>query len=248
MQWALAWIKVYDLTQDGNYLSTAQEIFEDLKGGFGAPCDAQWWDKDHTAVNTVNNALYLSVAASLANRVADDQKSEYQDAAASQLNWMFSHGLETSNNTLVDGLSLDDCSPQGAVYTYNQGVILGAIVEMNKFNGDASLDKAAEIAQGALDHLTSDGILTEFAADWGRDDTAAMFKGVFVRNLAILQGARGNGNYVSFLQQNADTLWANDRSSDGQLGAGWQGPVQAVSAPSHDSALDCLVAAAAVSS
>lgn len=249
----MAWIKVYDLTEDSRYLSAAEDIFGDLKTGLGATCGGQWWDKDHTSSNTINNALFLSVAASLANRVGNDKQAEYRDAATSQVDWLLSKGLDNSNNTFVDGLSLDDCSPEGDVFTYNQGAMIGGLVEVNKLTGNSSyLDKAAEIAQGAMDHLTSDGILTELSIYPDADQTAAQFKGVFVRNLVSLQSARPNSDYIGFLQNNADALWAQDRidagSNEGQLGSAWQGPVTSVSAASQSSALDCLVAAAAVSS
>ncbi|KAK4549938.1 hypothetical protein LTR36_005239 [Oleoguttula mirabilis] len=246
--WALAWIKVYDLTNNGTYLLAAQSIFEDLKGGTGATCGGQWWDKDHNATNTINNELYLAVGASLANRVRDNR--EYKDAATQQADWLFNTSrLMNSNNTFVDGLELSDCTPEGPVWSYNQGVVLGALVEMSRLTGDSSyLDTAATIAQGTLRHLTVSGILTETAAYPNEDSTAAQFKGVFARNLVYLQNARGNGDYVSFLQNNADSIWSNNRQSDGQVGADWQGPVVSTGAAAQSSALDCLVAAAAVSS
>ncbi|KAK5115012.1 hypothetical protein LTR85_010050 [Meristemomyces frigidus] len=246
--WAMAWIKVYDLTNNSTYLSAAQTIFEDLKAGTGATCGGQWWNKTHNATNTINNELYLAVGASLANRIGNNQ--EYKDAATQQADWLLKTSkLMNSNNTFVDGLSLSDCTPEGPVWSYNQGVILGALVEMNKLTGDSSyLDTAANIAQGTLDTLTVNGILTDSAEYPDEDATAAQFKGVFARNLASLQSARGNGDYVSFLQSNADSIWSNDRQSDGQLGADWQGPVVDTSAAAQSSALDCLVAAAAVSS
>ncbi|KAK5138368.1 hypothetical protein LTR08_003429 [Meristemomyces frigidus] len=244
--WAMAWLKVYDLTMNDTYLHTAQAIFIDLTGGTNATCGGQWWSKDRNKSNTINNELFLVVGASLANRVSGNQ--EYKDAATAQVDWLLNTAnLMTANNTLVDGLTISDCTPEGKVWSYNQGVILGALIEMNKLTGNSSyLDTADKIARGTLDHLTTvDGILTDSAE---QDDTAAQFKGVFTRNLAYLQAPRGNGNYVAFLRNNADTIWANNRQSDGQIGATWQGPVVNTGAAAQSSALDCLVAAAAVSS
>lgn len=48
---ALAWIAVYDVTGDQQYLSTAESIFEDMKAAYGTtPCGSGgiWWDKAHT--------------------------------------------------------------------------------------------------------------------------------------------------------------------------------------------------------
>lgn len=244
----MAWIKVYDLTQNETYLSTAQTIFEDLKAGTGATCGGQWWDKSHSAINTINNELYLAVGASLANRVSDN--TEYKDAAMAQAAWLLTPSmLLDSNNTFVDGLTPSTCATEGSVWTYNQGVILGALVEMNKMTGDSSyLDTAANIAQAAMADLSLSGILTEIAEYPSEDATAAQFKGVFARNLAYLQSVAANSDYVSFLQANADSIWSVDQSSAGQLGADWQGPVGDTSAAAQSSAIDCIVAAAAVSS
>jgi len=218
----MAWIKVFDVTNNGKYLGAAQTIFEDLKGGTGAICGGQWWDKNHSSTNTINNELYLAVGASLANRVSGDKQSAYRDAANGQAKWLFGAGLQNANNNFVDRLDMNGCGAQGPVWSYNQGVILGALVEMNKLTGDSSyLDKADAIAQGTLDHLTMNGILTEGPAYPDEDTTSAQFKGIFARNLATLQAARGNGDYVSFLQTNADTIWSKDRQNDGQIGANW---------------------------
>jgi hypothetical protein len=41
--WALAWIKVYDVTKDDQYLNVASSIFEDAKAGWGtSPCGGLW--------------------------------------------------------------------------------------------------------------------------------------------------------------------------------------------------------------
>jgi len=38
----MAWIKVYDVTQDAKYLDAAKDIFTDLLTGLGATCGGQW--------------------------------------------------------------------------------------------------------------------------------------------------------------------------------------------------------------
>jgi predicted alpha-1,6-mannanase (GH76 family) len=42
--WALAWIKVYDVTGETKYLDTAATIFEDAKSAWGtSPCGGLWY-------------------------------------------------------------------------------------------------------------------------------------------------------------------------------------------------------------
>jgi uncharacterized protein YyaL (SSP411 family) len=41
--WTLAWIKVYDITNDAQYLDTASSIFENAKSAWGtSPCGGLW--------------------------------------------------------------------------------------------------------------------------------------------------------------------------------------------------------------
>jgi predicted alpha-1,6-mannanase (GH76 family) len=245
--WAMAWVRIYDLTQNSTYLDAASTIFDDMRNGEGATCGGHWWSKDNDANTAIGNELYLAVAASLANRIPD-QKSTYQDIATREYNWFIGSGMLNSNNTFNDGLDLSTCEPEGTVYTYNQGVILGALIEMNRLtNNQTYLDTASLVAHGAIAHLTdSNGILTEPGYPNPTDTTGAMFKGVFARNLGYLQSMAPDDAYVTFLKQNADAIWSEDRQGDGQIGPAWQGPYQEASAASQDSALDCLVAAASV--
>ncbi|KAI7008230.1 hypothetical protein KC366_g17774 [Hortaea werneckii] len=230
--WALAWIQVYDLTNDVRYLSTAEEIFDDLTTGLNATCGGQWWDEAHTASNTINNALYISVAAHLANRVpktSSKPPATYRVAAETHLHWLRAQNLLTPNGTYVDGLGLSTCQPTGPVFTYNQGVMIGALVEMSRFpaaattttnsaedpdeeEGASLLDQAETLANGTITSLVdSAGILTEtaFAPSFpDLDLVAAQFKGVFVRNLADLYAVRPQREeYEEFLSRNARSLW-----------------------------------------
>lgn len=46
--WAMAWIRVYDVTKDTQYLAQAETIFADMQTGLMGSCGGQWWDKEHT--------------------------------------------------------------------------------------------------------------------------------------------------------------------------------------------------------
>ena len=196
-------------------------------------------------MNSINNELFTAVAASLSNRVPD-KKSEYQQYAVNQANWLFGAGLLSENNTFHDGLTPSDCTVEGTVFTYNQGVILGALVELSTSTGnDTWLDSAAKVAKGAVDTLVDgNGILTETGRYPTNDPTADQFKGILARNLAILQGARSDESYVTLLTKSANAIWASDKDSNGELGPDWQGPPYNASAPAQSSAMECLVAAA----
>ncbi|OQN99112.1 hypothetical protein B0A48_14973 [Cryoendolithus antarcticus] len=90
-------------------------------------------------------------------------------------------------------------------------------------------------------------ILTKPGYPGPPDATAAQCKGVFVRNLTKLQSVRPDGDYVTFLQRNADSVRDKDREGDGEIGPDWQGPLFDANMTSQSSVINCLVAAAAVS-
>lgn len=246
--WAMGWIKVFDITGNATYLNAAESIFADIEKGDDATCGGHWWSKDDDANTAIGNELYLAVAASLANRVSD-QKDYYQNIATAELEWFLNSGMMNSNNTFNDGLNITTCEQIGPVWTYNQGVILGALAELYKAtSNDSYLSTASAIAHGAIDQLSINGILTEHGGVGPLDFTSSQFKGVFVRNLGYLQAVAADDTYVTFLQANADSIWNQDREDGGQIGPAWQGPYFDATAASQSAALDCLVAAAAVSS
>ncbi|KAI1450337.1 glycoside hydrolase family 76 protein [Annulohypoxylon stygium] len=246
--WALAMIHSHDLGVQGlgdqQYLQAAVEIFEDMKKG-NSTCGGIFWSKVGTYTNAIANELYLSVAASLANRIPD-RKDYFLDTALTQWNWFKNSGLINGDNLINDGLT-DDCKNNGMqTWTYNQGVILGGLVELHQATGDQSLlTEAQTIAAAAISHLSKDGILSDGCEpNCGSD--GSQFKGVFMRNLHYLQKAAPMDPIKNFLLTNADTIWAKNRNAQNMLGGSWDGPYTNATAGTQSSALDTLVAAAAV--
>jgi predicted alpha-1,6-mannanase (GH76 family) len=246
--WAMCWIRAYDLTNDAKYLDAAKDIFEDYLTALGANCGGVYWSKDREYEASIANELYLETAASLANRVSNP-KTDYRKYAQENLDWFMGAGLVTSKNVITDGITEDNCKAGGAVFTYNQGVILGGLVEMSKLTKDqAHIDNAHRIAGGAIDYLTDEkGILREKEWPGEVDETGAQFKGIFVRKLAELHIESPRDRYADFLRTNADGVWANARASNGTIGSKWQGPYDPPSMATQSSGLDLLVAAARVS-
>lgn len=246
--WALGWIQAYDVTGNLDYLNMAVSIFNDMRNGTEPKCGGGiWWDKANTYVNAIANELYLSVAAHVANRVSY-QKQTYVNIATKQWIWFQQSGMINSRNLINDGLNMADCeNNNGTVWSYNQGVILGALVELNKVAPSYTyLTIANNIAKAAIKALSSsNGVLHDpCEPNCGAD--GAQFKGVFLRNLRILQVASPNNAYLSFIAANAANIWKSDRNSNNQLSVVWDGPfIAPANASTQSSALDALVAAAA---
>ncbi|KAK1072691.1 hypothetical protein LTR33_010180 [Friedmanniomyces endolithicus] len=248
--WALAWIAAYDVTGNWQYLATAESIFEDMKAAAGTtPCGGLiWWDKSHTYVNATANELFLDVAAHLANR-GGNRATYYLSWPQKQWAAFKASGMINDQNTINDGLNITTCKNNGGtVWSYNQGVILGGLTELSKATRDNSyITTAKQIADAAIANLTVNGILHDVCEpDCGAD--GSQFKGVFARNLQILQQASPETRYATFLQDNANSIWANDRAGQDEWSLIWSGPfIQPANASTQSSAMDAIVGALATS-
>lgn len=255
--WALAWIRSWDVTRNPAYLATAQDLFDDMHNGTDSVCGGGiWWSKNRDYKNAIPNELYLSVAASLANRVAQPQRRDYLALARRSWAWFQQSGMINAEHLVNDGLII---SPNGScvnnglpTWSYNQGVLLGGLVELARATGNASyLEEATDIATAAIAMLSDgDGVFreaTECEPDCGGD--GSQFKGIFVRNLRYLHEAAPRDEFRDAILRNAESIWARNRDEHDRLGIQWVGPASAGLGPNastHSSALDVLVAAMAV--
>lgn len=253
--WALAWIDGYDLTGDPRYLTMAEAIFADMTGAWDDTCGGGiWWSKDRKYKNAIANELFFSVAAHLANR-APVTSPGYLDWANKEWKWFAQSGMINSRNLINDGLGLPRGQTEGNVcgnnggkiWSYNQGVILGGLVELSKLNPDPSLlQTARKIASAAMTSLVdSHGLMTDSCEPHCGAD-GVQFKGIFVRNLVALDGVDPQQAYKVFIDANSDSIWTRSQGPDFQFGESWSGPFTAGNAGSQSSALDALIAAAAL--
>jgi predicted alpha-1,6-mannanase (GH76 family) len=215
------------------------------------------WDKANTSVGAVENELYLTAAAKLANRKPDSPSGGYYfDEAIKAYDWFIGSGLINSQNLINNGLVLSTCKNDGnTVFTYNQGIILSGLTELSWATGnDSYSDLANTLALAGIDLLTdANGILHEPCEATGCDGDEEQFKGVFGRNIQFLYNratnlpATASAKYKSFLQVNANAIWSDDQSNN-QLGLVWSGPSGSMATiQTQSSALDVIVGAACVS-
>ena len=248
--WALAWIDAYDLTHKQAYLKMAETIFANIAAEWEpATCGGGvWWKKPNEYKNAIANELFLSVAASLANRTHGSTSALYLSWANKEWNWFKASGMINVQNLVNDGLTSTNptaCTNNGrTTWSYNQGVILGGLVELSKADHDpALLVQADAIAKAAMTNIAVDGVLTETTVS-GND--APQFKGIFVRNLAALYRAKPDAAYKTFIEANADSILTNNQGPYHEFGARWNGPFDSFDATRQTSALDVLVSAAEI--
>jgi predicted alpha-1,6-mannanase (GH76 family) len=243
--WGLAWARAYDLTGEQRYLDMAKKdadyvwSFHDTTCGGGV-----WWKKDKRYKNAITNELYIKLAAAIHNRVPGD--TAYLAKAQETWRWFKASGMINGSHLINDGL--DNCVNNGQpTWTYNQGVILGGLVELHIATGDASYlteAKALADASTTTPDLVVSGVLREpceSSADaCGKDGPS--FKGAYMRNLGELNRALPGRPYQAFLERQAEALEANHTTLN-QYGVKWVGGVDRVDGARQHSALDALTAA-----
>lgn len=241
--WALAWIRAYELTRNGLYLAQARVIFADMATGWDSTCGGGiWWSTNRAYKNAIANELFLDVAARLHNLVPGD--TLYAGWATREWDWFRRSGLLTGAHLVVDGLA--GCQPivTSPTWTYNQGVLIGGLVALERVTGDTSLlATAARIARAVMNssELSPHGILREPCEPAGTCGVdRPMFKGIFILNLKTLYDRVGGAPYREYLRRNASSVWARDRNGD-EFGLHWAGPFDRAGTARQASVLDLLI-------
>jgi predicted alpha-1,6-mannanase (GH76 family) len=239
--WALAWIRAYDYTGEERYLAKIDAAYmwsyrDDVCGG------GLWWRTDKTYKNAVTNELFIKIAAELHQRTGDQS---YLDQAVEVWQWFDDSGMINDENLINDGLVLSTCESNGdTTWTYNQGIILGALTALAETTGDpAYLERAKALADASTtsSFLNPDGVLTEpCEPDCGADGPT--FKGVYVRNLAELAAATDSGAYLNYLDRQAKVSWKRGRNDFNQYGLSWAGPFTGATASTHTSGFEAQTA------
>lgn len=251
--WGIAWVQAYDLTGDTRYRDEAVTIANYVHGFWDtSTCGGGvWWDRERTYKNAVTIGLYVRLAAALHNRLPGD--TAWLNRATTGWSWFAGSGLVNASGLVNDGLTGSCGNNGGTVWTYNQGLAIGAALEVWRATGNASVLAASRrLADAAMSSpvLTRDGILTEAcdAADRTCDDNAKQFKGVFLRYLGDLADATGVAGYRAYARTQADSIWAADRDSLNRIGQRWNGQTSAAYPNARDwrtqaSGLGALIAA-----
>ncbi|MFI0724239.1 glycoside hydrolase family 76 protein [Streptomyces sp. NPDC021224] len=241
--WSLAWLQAYDITGNTAYLNMARTTADYMHSYWDGTCGGGvYWSTAKTYKASIANELFLAATAGLHNRIPGD--TTYLGWATAEWNWFKNTGL-IDGNLVRDGLDASGCGFHTADYTYNQGVILQGLVELDRATGDSSLlDTAQSVATAATQHFSRNGVLYEGCEPNCSGDGQA-FKGIFARYLRALATATRTTRYDSFLTTTADSILANDTDSSGRQGNSFVGPFALWSPTTQAAAAATLTAAGA---
>lgn len=234
-----AWLRSDEVIGDRRYLDEARALFTAMSAGWDETCGGGlWWSVERSYKNAITNELFLLAAARLHRRTGE---SEYLDWAHRSWAWFDASGLINPADLVNDGLTVGPdgrCVNNGqTTWTYNQGVLIGALAELWRITGDdALLRRAGAIARAAMTTLTHpDGVLAEPGEPSMANKDAQIFKGVLAQGLARLHRVDPTGPSGDFLRANADAVWRGRDPRRG-VGLGWPGPAGPVTAATHTSA------------
>lgn len=209
MEWlALACVRAYDATSDSEYLDVAKLLWTDIKTGLN---DNQgggiaWRKTQPDYKNTPANAPAIILACRLYKL---ESESEDLQLAKTLYSWLKSTLIDPSTGVAWDGINRNqDGQIDKWMFTYNQGVFMGAGLELFSLTNEQTyLNDAVRNA----DHVINDvqflpgGVMK----DEGNGD-GGLFKGILVRYLTQMAKSgsvpsSSRDKYKSVIRFNAKT-------------------------------------------
>jgi predicted alpha-1,6-mannanase (GH76 family) len=250
MEWlALASLRAYDATKDNDYLDAANILWTDIKTGVNANQGGgiAWRKSQLDYKNTPANAPAIIFACrlyKLSGNAAD------LTLAKELYSWMKTTLVDPSTGIIWDGINGNhDGQISKNEFTYNQGVYMGAALELYNVTKDAAyLADAMQNASATIvdTDISPGGLLkSEGQGDGG------LFKGILVRYLTLLIQSpditpSNKDAYVKFLKYNAQTLFVKGISRpDMRVSPDWKSaPPATVDLTTQISGLTMIEAAA----
>lgn len=161
--------------------------------------------------NTPANGPFVILGARLARRTG---RTEMMAPVWQAMSWLGQH-LVREDGLVWDGLGREGCDTIDLWrFTYNQGLYIGACVEMFRTDHDPTwLDRAERTATVSIAELAREGVfvrdggdLDDQVPDVDGGDTG-LFKGIWYRYAGQLLEHRSVPEVVAFVQSSTDALW-----------------------------------------
>ena len=227
MGWnALAMLRTWDVTQNAQWKAAVETVWTDIQTGWNSTEGGgiAWQKQQLYYKNTPANGPACILAARLYERFQNASDLAW---AQKIYNWEKTTLVDPGTGFVYDGINANNDGQLNTTYrfTYNQGLFIGAAVELYNATGQASyLSDALQTASNTLTDptLTTAGILK----DEGQGD-GGLFKGILVRYMTQLILCKGvaqgdKEKFILFLKNNAQTLWLQGTTRPGYFyGSNW---------------------------
>lgn len=171
----LDFLQAYRLTGDKKYLEKARSVLTFLRQGLHADGGLYWKENEkRMSRNTCSNGPAIQLALGL----YEISKEPADLAFARNLDKFTYSNLQSPEGLFYDNLG-DDGGLDKTIWSYNQGVMIGASVQFYQVSGDrAYLERSRKTALAAMAYFASDDRL------WRQPPA---FNAVFFRNLLKLE-------------------------------------------------------------
>lgn len=204
MWWVLSLCRAYTLTGNAAYLTNAEAGFDRVwNGSYDATGGGMYWDFNHSGKNSCINFPTVIGAMRLYNITGN---SAYLTKAQSIYTWAKANLTNTSTGEVYDN-KIGSNPPGGQAYTYNAGTAIGAAYLLYKQSGNSAyLSDAQRYADYVKNNLcNAQGILPAE----GDFNEQGVIKAIFAQYIMQLIKEGGQTQYLSWIQTNVDTGWAN---------------------------------------
>jgi predicted alpha-1,6-mannanase (GH76 family) len=229
----LALTHAYDLTDDPKYLSQAENLYADVMNAWDTTCCGSvkggvWWDRAHTQKATASNAGAALAGARLYQRSGN---STYLAFAEQVYSYWFTNMVDPVTHQVADHFQTDGTKVWWR-FTYNEGLMIGASVELNLATSNATYFANAnsiahfmtlnETASTRYGHVLYDGPNTGCGGDCHE------FKGPAYRYLMRLYAQNtSRTDYYLLLKGSVDAMWNLALNTTSTVfSVDWAGPVQ----------------------
>ncbi|WP_068604221.1 glycoside hydrolase family 76 protein [Paenibacillus swuensis] len=247
MEWmALAWLRAYGATGETKYKEAADILWTDIQTGWNDHMGGgiAWQKSQLDYKNTPANAPAVILAARLYKAFGRPEDLAW---AVKIYEWQKAHLINPETGFAWDGMNRtgDGSIDKEWKFTYCQGVVIGAGVELFRVTGERGyLDDAIRTYHAAVAELVhpETGLLPD-----EEDGDGGLFKGVLVRYVAELAHEEPSlAEAAVLLGHNADALWSRGRCERrGVFSTSWDAqPVERVTLSTQLSGVKLLERAA----
>jgi hypothetical protein len=199
-------VHAYEVTSDTTYLTMAQDEFNfvvtgwDTNSADGCPGGIYWEDVAGSQRNATANGANAELGAELDLLTHD----------STDLTWaQYIYAWTVDCLGTPSGLYDDHIQPNGTVdatiWSYNQGVMVGAGVLLHQATGTASfLTQAEQTANAAVAYFGSGSVL---------DNQGTAFNAIYFRDLFLLNQVAPNTAYAAEATSFGATMWSQRQST-----------------------------------
>lgn len=239
----LALTRAYDLTGNAKYLAKAQTIYADIMNAWDTNCcgltkGGLWWDKAHTQKATAANAGAALAGARLFQRTGN---GIYLDFAQQVYGFWRSNMVDSVSSQVCDHMNTDGTKVWWR-FTYNEGLMIGASLELYLATSNASYLTFAHRFAGYM--TTYEVAITAYGRVLSDGDNAGcggdchQFKGPAYRYLSRLYVQDPSHlAYYAVLKASADAIWNLARDTNAAtFSVSWAGPAQSTVDEAQDNA------------